>query len=203
MRDAFLFTSTRRARRAVHTSGLCRVAALLLFAACALPASGAAAQSFRLHLETGVLGIASTTVDNNGNETDDTTTRVGIFPTDIGLGAGFLIKPSFMLGLSTYLYGDDGGFRLKLLPYFEYLFAQSASLRPFIGATAGIDHYNPDRGDTYTSLIIGGLGGVHIMMASAFSIDVSGRLTYESWSEGNTDVSVLAMTVLLGLSGWM
>lgn len=181
-----------------------------LLAYCALGVGTAAAQSgdIRLHLETGVLGFTAVDEETNGMQgRDDSSIRLGLFPAELGFGAGFRITPAVMLGFNTYVYMDNGGdgdsyFRLKFLPYFEYMFRAAGSSRPFLGLTAGIDHEDRDGPDSHTGIVFGGIGGIHIMLGGGASFDLSGRLTYEGRERGNTDISTLAFTILIGLSAW-
>lgn len=188
----------------------------LMFAA---PASAQTIRGLRLHVETSLFGIDSSTATAEDADEGNTTTTISFGPgaQGLGFGLGFGINENLVLGANLVLNytsvkgerGDAYGLvNLTLMPYLEFLFG-AGNVRPFIGGALLLElESGEDYGAQYFGLA--GLGGVHVFMADSFSLDFSGRLYLEAGSSSqdtgpvDRDTSHLnvGLLVLVGVSGW-
>ena len=191
----------------------------MMFAA---PASAQESQSIRglrLHLETSLFGVDSSTATPDGADEGSTTTTISFGPSaqGLGFGVGFGITDNLVIGgnlvlnyTSTKREGSDAhGFAdVKLMPYLEFLFG-SGSVRPFIGGALMMELQS---GEDYGAQLFGlaGLGGVHVFMTDSVSLDFSGRLYFEAGSSSvdvgpataDASLTSVGLLVLAGVSGW-
>ncbi len=165
----------------------------------------------RLHLETSVLEIASTSPEEGDSET---TTSIGPATNGLGFGVGYGINEQLVVGANLVLNHTDGGgdndgvLTLGLRPYLEYILGDGG-VRPFIGGQLIFDIISAEN-TSLTSFGLAGMGGVHVFLNDGFSFDVGGRLYFVSQSltvdtgAGEVDSSAtrVGLLVLLGVSGW-
>jgi len=197
-------------------------AALFTLLALLLAAPASAQQTdgaLRLHLETGVLGFESETVDPDGAPDSETTktTTFGPGSSGLGFGLGFGASDSLVVGANVALQfitidpegrGSVSGSRLTLMPYLELLLGDGTA-RPFVGGALLLSFDSFE--DVSTTLFgIAGIGGVHIFMTDSYSFDIGGRL-YLATGETSVDaggmnfdssITRLGLIALIGVSGW-
>lgn len=195
---------------------------LIALGAIVLSASSASAQidgSLRLHLELPVLGYQSAETTPDGADEGTSTSRITVGPGQdtLGLGLGYGVSEMIVLGTNLVLQhtsvkpdeGDSIGMTsVQILPYLEVVFGEGTA-RPFVGGQLMLQINSTENTDS-TLFGLGGLGGVHIFLADAFSFDISGRLYYLTGSvtiegpvdDAEADVSELGVLLLIGLSGW-
>jgi len=188
-----------------------------------MAASSASAQglegALRFHLEVPFLGFDSTTRTPDGLDEGDTTNTTTFGPSadGLGFGVGYGVTADILVGANVVLNltsrspeeGDsESTTNLALAPYVEFLFGEG-DIRPFVGGNLFLS-VESEENITRSRYGLGGLGGVHIFLADAFSIDVSGRLYFNVGSDtvesgvgdATTDITQVGLMALVGVSGW-
>lgn len=163
-------------------------------------------------------------------ETHGAATSFGLLGSGVGVGAGYLLTPHWLIGLRGQLtYGtssndhstdEDHKTELGVLPRVEYMFGR-ATVRPYLAALAGVQRSasrekrlgeSTERSGTFFEA--GGSFGIRCFLLESLSLDPAFTFTGYTGSLKTTsslnrttavdsDVSGLRVVLSLGLSGWL
>ena len=172
--------------------------------------------SFRLALETNVLGLKHVALGSGPTSVGSTSTTVGLPGQALGVALGYGVFSDLLIGARLLASStqtkigdstaDATGF--TLFPQAEYLFA-GAVVRPFVSANLG---YTADgstgAAKTSTSTFLIGPGaGVHAFLRSSFSLDAGVMALFQKGTveSGGAELATTGYSVLLtvSLSGWL
>jgi len=174
--------------------------------------------SVRLGLETVLLSFVSTSADGGGVTTDESTLRLGIVPSELGVNVGYAFLDQFVAGArlqasmlsSTRDDEDLSAFGLSFQPYCEYVFTPGQDIEWLAYGLLGIRTSSSSTFGLDTSRFdfsFGAGGGAHIVLSDMVSIDPVAEIGYAigSLSEplADYDLSTLFVSVRAGISLWL